>query len=931
MRTKNARYSAFVTPILIVSTVLQACSPQSVPRSIGSAIPNPTSESGSGGSARDSVGFPKAPSDVRELTPAEGRIAALVSFSRQPGVPLELRSTVTGEVRRLHDAESFSGALLLQDPAKKSGSTESAMAGVRYSYDELKKQHEMNTKILGANNELVKGALKVGEVFSVGAGPGAMIVLGGINYAADKGLDAVLKAYVDEAEVAADKFARQKLASLAPDAYAEWDALRNLPPEQARERAAQMVHGWSEAFVADERDPTKRAAKHAAMNGFVAGAAVAQLAKDTAEGAARDRDQDFSIAEQGRSLKAVSSALVDFTDTMSTNLGELVKMQEDINGKMAEMARNAAEDRIDIRQAARSAAFLEAFAFGRMTTDEQLRALRGGMVAQMTPAEREKRVKELELLNSRKEFEGKVADSLNGTQILLQLGSIAGVNAKAVAKAQRAVSGAQAGMKVLFAYMNGTGYLAAASAVVGFLGGGGPDVGAERHKQVMDKLNALAKGQEVLANGVDFLIKGQATIIENQKKIFESLSHLSKQIQETYESTHERLGEIQKDIIYNRGLIRANLLRDLWKCESFLSSRASYGPRSILSVRNHFSEYRHEFMQCEQGVVEALTSPFFAPAALQLKTYEQEGGEHGRLVSNGYLPLLEYSRSQQALESVGWSEVELLAALSIPSATTTHLRTKTDWVKSKRILAGEFASGLMNSLIAPHAVAQYVDWALQLIPYFDLLERTEGRFPRLRTLEELLVSPPTVSNLKGRIILDSAMKWVNLAIAQQAVLSGEGALAALYKDIEKRWEHSPECAKDKIHPLCLLEANPALARNFMVYAFREELAATKTNITAYAFAHSMKNDDYMLRKVTHKRWRFVWSAEIGWSAKLGRLTLALPNPTELFEGRVEPSPEMATLLQARSKLADALAAADLQRVISPKEQEALGWGLLFAN
>jgi hypothetical protein len=250
-------------------------------------------------------------------------------------------------------------------------------------------------------------------------------------------------------------------------------------------------------------------------------------------------------------------------------------------------------------------------------------------------------------------------------------------------------------------------------------------------------------------------------------------------------------------------------------------------------------------------------------------------------------------------------------------------------IGAQKQVMGGFATGHMEGLLSADALAHYVDWALQILPYFDLLDREGDGIPRLRSFESLLAQPPQTGSLKGRYMIEGAKKWVDLAIAQQSVLAGEGSIAALYAEMDDAMSESPDCAVRATHPVCLIQGNPMLARNFMLYAMRKEVGAAEMTLPAYAVAVAMKNDASMLRKVTRKAWNFQWSDASGWSVKIGSTQVALPTPSQLFDDTLAHSSEMNLLLQVRGRLADALAMMDLQQSITLEQQRALGWSLLF--
>src|SRR5205823_3473221 len=108
-------------------------------------------------------------------------------------------------------------------------------------------------------------------------------------------------------------------------------------------------------------------------------------------------------------------------------------------------------------------------------------------------------------------------------------------------------------------------------------GGGGRDIAAERHNEIMNKLDQLARGQQEIKGMIADLGKQLVQVQENQKKIYEAIAHVSDQIEANHREEMEQLANLDEHVLYNRKLIRADPERSLSKCPAFLRNRGEFG------------------------------------------------------------------------------------------------------------------------------------------------------------------------------------------------------------------------------------------------------------------------------------------------------------------------------------------------------------------
>jgi len=156
---------------------------------------------------------------------------------------------------------------------------------------------------------------------------------------------------------------------------------------------------------------------------------------------------------------------------------------------------------------------------------------------------------------------------------------------------------------------------------------------------------------------------------------------------------------------------------------------------------------------------------------------------------------------------------------------------------------------------------------------------------------------------RGWYLLFEALNLVDIAIAQQVLLSGDVLPTFMYDVTQRQIPSSPSVAGRTLFQAIqqAISVNAVLARNYVLYSLRREITST-ANILAYAVALKYTTPD-LLKRITRYSWDFHWNSQEmiaegvtqqpkGWSVVINNKYYTLPNAEELSDGKLTYEPDL---------------------------------------
>jgi hypothetical protein len=257
--------------------------------------------------------------------------------------------------------------------------------------------------------------------------------------------------------------------------------------------------------------------------------------------------QQNEIDQNRKDIKGLALAFPQFADSTTDQLNNIFKTQKDLVGSLQSLNRR-------IGNTEQGVAFMQNVMFSNMKPAEQLAALRAGLFPDMPVDERKDLEDKIAVVAKRQELADNVAKYLTGASELANLAKNLGVDPSIVNFANTAINVGNQALNAFTAFSSGN-VLAGLSSVSNIFGIGGPDVAAERHKQIMNVLESMYTKLGVIDKKLDALLDGQQIIVQTQQTILENLTQLSQQVQQNQEQLLAQLHDIHADILVNRQII----------------------------------------------------------------------------------------------------------------------------------------------------------------------------------------------------------------------------------------------------------------------------------------------------------------------------------------------------------------------------------------
>ena len=849
----------------------------------------------------------------RETAAANMRILAREPFRGS----LETKRLVASECRRVLGSSGYKKNLDALRVDSDAAERQHLRKAVKAYEDELNHQRTVQLVFKG-NVGLLKGALTTATIVAAPTGFPA-IALAGATWLLDTSADLAQQAIEKEGRRQAREILGTQLASYKKSKpNTDFSEFHGEGAQKARE-VLKVLHASNRA-VAEELEKVDRRDKDL-VNGFLLHELQETVLAGDLEQLKLIERSEGEIKALGQRVVGVSKGLRDYASSTDKQMREIKIGQERIKKRVDDIFTRVKKQGVHIQKNRQTLEFLETFMFGNMTPAEQLTALKSGFGPNRKWTKEDK--DKLALLAERDRLKARVADYLNGGAALVNIAAkIPGVDKEAVRRAGRVVSTTRTAFRALAALSTGN-VLQAATAIAGLFGGR-TDVAAQRHTQILGRLEDLSFKSDAILKQTAELRRGQHNILKGIAATYEAILSVGEEIGRLHVEQMDKLDELQKDVLFNRRV--ALSLASVNVCDTFLDSRAKFYVEGQFpdyeSMREHYKQNR--IATFEPGLQRLSTSFSFRDRIndqLFLETLQR-----GAAIKDGvrsfrnriYTPTFDYITTNfSTVTKLPGERLEaFFQAFFLPARTIDDVpKFPTKRIASRERLGASMSEHMIDPL-APSTVTRHVDYALEFVPYIELLDGTE-----LYPLDKI-VSRRTVK--KDDTLAEKALTIVEIAIAQQAMLTGHLTL----RFVDEAYAASGEAGKQHLAKLTddQLELLPKLARNFVLYRVKRELADGKHSTLSYDIARTDKKKG-SLKAIIDLPWKYAWVGNAdgrgsgGWGVIIGELKVPLPTGRRVRAGLIEYPADMSSLLSRRAALAGWLAGHDF--VEGPKSSAAL--------
>lgn len=624
------------------------------------------------------------------------------------------------------------------------------------------------------------------------------------------------------------------------------------------------------------------------------------------------------LEQVNKNVTALSISFFKYAESNNKKLEQIVSIQNDINGQLKDINERTGKTEKGVE-------FLQDFFFNKMTPEEKINALKLGMVPGIPDSkQRQDLIQKISLYQKQQQLVSSIQGYLEGASEIVSFAKTLGLNPKLADGLSKGIAIAAGAFNAAASIMSGN-YIGAISAVAGVIGIGGPDVAAERHKEIMEALGKIYEKLDVIEQKIDELRKGQQIILENQKKTFDALVSISKQIDKNQEEVRTKLEQIHQDIIYDRGLI-TNYVRTGYTscCRLVANDCESSSPDTIINTElNKFPTYNQLVLLCTKwtstgdidkcfniiGEIMKSDGTFDNPIFnLQSSSEFSDYNSVHKFIDSIHSPLVSFLNSDTTVKDFSLDEKR--TSLFVPSTTVRSLDEKLNQIKDQHIEISHhynfqsFGTNISKPLWF-ESVQRHLN-AILNIHYYRMAINKATLQPY--TKAELINNEV---NLAGYDDLKRGLALVDYAIAQQNLYSGDILLPILY-NVWSIIDSTNRERKSKV--IRLLNNNSQLAYNFIIYSVSKEIETG--SVMSYSSGYNSKDiNNFSLN--FKNNWNLKWSDSSttqsnkttipkGWATKIGEQYYEMPTPEEVQLGRLSYSQNIQILLSLKSRILEEL-------------------------
>lgn len=473
-----------------------------------------------------------------------------------------------------------------------------------------------------------------------------------------------------------------------------------------------------------------------------------------------------------------------------------------------------------------------------------------------------------------------------------------------------------------------------ALAAFGGLGGGGPDPAI---------MADLAEIKQSLAE----IKEMQKEILENQKKTMMMIKDLALMVEEYHRVQMKALTDIKEEVLNVKDGVSEIDISSFKSCEvmtSYPLEKSGYLANHDLNSSGLQNLNSTNLDAIKSVIRDTLTSPkelvgfiksgssenfkncqkemshvFLTENSLKFdralwgerdQNRKDDGRKGGEIVREYYTPALNYFKEKTSGKKSRWEKLLLHLPVTTASALKIYKESYLNTLSSHENVNENNLQDL-NNLTATYKLEQYISSLLVLYPYITLDYETWVQQPLESILKEA-VSEET--HERSRQMLSNAFKRVQLAIAQESILSGEPLLPYLFVDWQSIVSETKNCSPTEEARYCFVRKNNVIMQNLLVYLltvrigeFGEDEDARNTRKAKYDFDLISLKDLAGLLSVPEDRLMRDEQSDVYLLLSADKtLKVKIPDAQQIEFGNLQYTDSMSRMIKLEHKIADEL-------------------------
>lgn len=437
---------------------------------------------------------------------------------------------------------------------------------------------------------------------------------------------------------------------------------------------------------------------------------------------------------------------------------------------------------------------------------------------------------------------------------------------------------------------------------------------------------------------LDQILKNQQKIMEMQVETMKMIKDLAIMVDEYHQREMVALAALRDDVLVGNEMKKAELNKDVRSCERMISFQLSsvwkdtnfklhsgFGIHNLDGINKKFlanieglSDIRrliesggeNGFGRCQDAFGEAFGKDLDEENPVLAIFASNENNALYKWNRETYQPLLEY-----LVEVSGTTGLDSVP-LHIPSANFTGQAIKAQYVDNVSDGNTDSENYVLEYLVSAKSLERYLTSLLVLYPILEV-ERNIWE----KALEEIVdtyilnAGSGARQNTRSFYHLSNALKLIQTAIAQEAILAGEPVLHRIHRKFHKEIFSESACEKYEENSkfICSLRSNRLLAKNLLRYDLNARFSDSLMREYEQAFVKKdFKTLSFLLNnhigptRIMEENERIVLQMTLFQDRKEEQYNLPLPSPEEIKSGTIMYSENMNRLLKMQMYVLEAL-------------------------
>lgn len=347
---------------------------------------------------------------------------------------------------------------------------------------------------------------------------------------------------------------------------------------------------------------------------------------------------------------------------------------------------------------------------------------------------------------------------------------------------------------------------------------------------------------------LDIIMENQRKMMEMQMETMKMIKDLALMVDQYHQNEMRAMAELRDISLVNLEVNKSLINQDIRSCERIIRFQLSsiwkdynfelnsfYGINDLKTINAHFTKNirnfgdiqriihsveKNGFERCQNGIAEAFGGNSNLENPIRAIFASSETEQLYAFQRDKYLPLLDmfyYFTKTVYLDSM---------PLHLPAANYQGLEDKVLYLTMAKNEESRNDTYDMENLVSVKSLERYLAQLLVLYPYLEVDKEYWNQ--GLKSVAEEYIKKSNIDsnqNIRSSYYLSNALKLVQTAIAQEALMAGESLLPFLIVNHHSDLLSGKDCTDIKFDtpvtseklPLCVIRENKLLMKNYVTY------------------------------------------------------------------------------------------------------------------